>query len=101
MLRDPVAHMVHVEAGIVDRMARALARLDRIDRLESAVLAEAGARADTIAADPAGLRRLSGLDRYRGEALAALRRARRELDAAWRISEIEAREPVFPSRSTG
>jgi hypothetical protein len=89
--RDPVA------AGVVDRMARALARLDRIDRLERAVLAEAGARADTIAADPAGLRRLSGLDRYRAQALAALGRARRELEAAGRMSEIEAKEPVFPS----
>ncbi|MFP4361181.1 MAG: hypothetical protein ACLFTG_10950 [Alphaproteobacteria bacterium] len=91
----------HLEAGIVERMARALARLDRIDRLESGVRDERGDRAGALPVDPAALRRLSGLDRYRGEALATLRRARRELDAARRISENEAKEPVFPSRSKG
>jgi hypothetical protein len=87
--RDPL------EAGIVNRMAWALARLERIDRLESVVPAGSGERVGALPADPAGLRRLSGLDRYRTEALTALRRARRELDAARRISEIEARGPVF------
>jgi len=90
-----------LEVGMVDRMARALARLDRIDRLESGLLDEPGACAGAPAADPAALRRLSGLDRYRAGALAALGRARRELDAARRISEIEAKEPVFPSRTKG
>jgi hypothetical protein len=88
-------------AGIVERMAQALARLDRIDRLESGLCDGPGEPAGAPAVDPAALRRLSGLDRYRARALAALARSRRELDAAHRISEIEAKEPVFPARSEG
>lgn len=91
----------HLEAGIIERMARALARLDRIDRLEGGILDAHCDRAGPLPADPAALRRLSGLDRYRAQALAALGRARRELDAARRFSESEAKEPVFPARSEG
>ena len=84
-------------AGAVDRLARALARLERIDALESELV-----RADAagpLGADPAALRRLGGLDRYRARALSELKRARREIEAAQRNAEFEANAPIFRAGS--
>ena len=80
-----------LEAEMVAQLARALARLDRIDRLEGEI----------TTADPEALRRLSGLDRYRAPALAELKRAWRGLREARAFSESEARGAIFPSRAKG
>ena len=59
-------------------------------------------RADAAAplgADPAALRRLGGLDRYRARALSELKRAWREIEAAQRNAEFEASAPIFRAGS--
>jgi hypothetical protein len=89
-----------VETAWIRDIAQALARLDRIDALEAALAPDFAAAEGAPGLPAAAVRRLSGLDRYRNQAAAALRRDWQSLETYRRFSSIEARKPHLRAPAT-